>query len=84
MYLFGIFAVIGAFRRTHRLASLFLLSITVFSVTLLGLVVPNVGALYRFRYTFWVLLIVLGVKGLISIVQPFRVRAYAGTPALRH
>jgi hypothetical protein len=29
----------------------------------LGLVVVNVGAMFRFRYVFWMLVIVLGVEG---------------------
>ena len=63
MYVFGLLALLAALRPPRRLAAWLLLSITVFGVTALGLVVPNVGALYRFRYTFWVLLIVLAAKG---------------------
>jgi hypothetical protein len=29
----------------------------------LALIITNVGALYRFRYTFWILVIALAVKG---------------------
>jgi hypothetical protein len=63
MYVFGLLALAGVVRRPRRLAAWLLLSVTVFGVTALGLVVPNVGALYRFRYTFWVLLIILAAKG---------------------
>lgn len=63
MYVFGLLALASVVRPPRRLPALLLLSIAVFGVTLLGLVVPNVGALYRFRYTFWVLLIILGAKG---------------------
>ncbi|HEY0169492.1 MAG TPA: hypothetical protein VGB98_00450 [Pyrinomonadaceae bacterium] len=63
MYLFGLLALAAVLRRPRRLAAWLLLSVTVFGVTALGLVVPNVGALYRFRYTFWVLLIILAAKG---------------------
>ncbi len=63
MYVIGLLALIAVVRPPHRLAALLLLSISVLGVTLLGLVVPNIGALYRFRYVFWVLLIILGVKG---------------------
>jgi 4-amino-4-deoxy-L-arabinose transferase-like glycosyltransferase len=68
MYLFELLAVAAVVRPPRRLAAWLLLSITVFGVTLLGLVVPNVGALYRFRYTFWVLLIILGAKGFEAIL----------------
>jgi hypothetical protein len=32
----------------------------------LGLVVVNAGALYRIRYVFWMLLIVIAAEGLVS------------------
>ncbi len=63
MYVFELLALVAVFRPPRRLAALLLFSVSAFGVMLLGLVVPNVGALYRFRYTFWVLLIVLGAKG---------------------
>src|SRR5258708_34724849 len=63
MYLFELLAFVAVLRTPHRLAAWLLLSISALGVTLLAIVVPNVGALYRFRYTFWVLLIVLGAKG---------------------
>jgi len=63
IYLFELLALVAVLRAPHRLAAWLLLSISAFGVTLLAIVVPNVGALYRFRYTFWVLLIVLGAKG---------------------
>ena|GEM_PF-370796 len=69
IYACQLLALVAVFRPPRRLASWLLLAITVFGVTVLGLVVPNVGALYRFRYTFWVLLIILGVKGLESVVK---------------
>jgi hypothetical protein len=63
MYVFALLALAAVLRPPRRLAALLLLSITAFGVTALGLVVPNVGALYRFRYTFWALLIILAAKG---------------------
>lgn len=68
MYLVGPLALVAVLRPPRRLASWLLLAVTAFGVTGLGLVVPNVGALYRFRYTFWVLLLVLGAKGLDSLL----------------
>jgi len=68
MYVFGLLALVGVLRPPRRLAAWLLLSVTAFGVTALGLVVPNVGALYRFRYTFWVLLIVLAAKGFESVL----------------
>ena len=68
MYVFELLALVAVLRPPRRLAAWLLLAISAFGVTLLGLVVPNVGALYRFRYTFWVLLIILGAKGFQAIL----------------
>jgi 4-amino-4-deoxy-L-arabinose transferase-like glycosyltransferase len=68
MYLFELLALVAVLWPPRRLAAWLLLSISAFGVTLLALVVPNVGALYRFRYTFWVLLIVLGAKGFEALL----------------
>jgi hypothetical protein len=81
MYAFELLALVAVLRPPRRLAAWLLLSIAAFGVTLLALVVPNVGALYRFRYTFWVLLIVLGVKGFESAWESFR-KASAGRRGL--
>jgi hypothetical protein len=68
MYVVQLLALVAVFRPPRRLASWLLLAVTVVGVTGLGLIIPNVGALYRFRYTFWVLLLVLGAKGLESLI----------------
>ena len=74
IYVFELLALVAVFRPPHRLAAWLLLSISAFGVTLLGMVVPNVGALYRFRYTFWLLLIVLGAKGFEAALTSYRRR----------
>ncbi|HEX8559710.1 MAG TPA: hypothetical protein VF668_16545 [Pyrinomonadaceae bacterium] len=68
IYLVELLALAAALLPPRRLAAWLLLGVTVFGVTGLGLVIPNVGALFRFRYTFWVLLIVLGAKGFESLL----------------
>lgn len=68
IYAFQLLALAAVILPPRRLAAWLLLALTTFGVTALGLVVPNVGALYRFRYTFWVLLLVLGAKGLESLL----------------
>jgi 4-amino-4-deoxy-L-arabinose transferase-like glycosyltransferase len=74
MYLCGALAFLGIRRAPRSLPAWLLLLITTFGVTVLGLVVSNVGTLYRFRYLFWILLIILGVKGLESIFTAWRAR----------
>lgn len=68
MYLCQLLALLGIWRAPRCLPAWLLLLITIFGVTMLGLVVSNVGTLYRFRYLFWMLLIILGVKGLESLL----------------
>lgn len=74
MYIFELLALVAVFRPPRRLAAWLLLSTSALGMTLLGLVVPNVGALYRFRYIFWILLIILGAKGLEAVLMLFRQR----------
>jgi 4-amino-4-deoxy-L-arabinose transferase-like glycosyltransferase len=74
MYVFQLLALVTVVRMPRGLAAWLLLSISVFGVTLLALVVPNIGALYRFRYTFWLLLIILGAKGFEIVVASYRQR----------
>lgn len=80
MYVFELLALAAVFRPPRRLAAWLLLSTGASGFTLLALVVPNVGALYRFRYTFWVLLIILGAKGVESLL-PSRRPGLGASPA---
>ncbi|HEY0083032.1 MAG TPA: hypothetical protein VGB61_09600, partial [Pyrinomonadaceae bacterium] len=75
MYLCQLLVLVGIRRAPRCLPAWLLLSITLFGVTVLGLVVSNVGTLYRFRFVFWMLLIILGVKGFESIAATWRGRA---------
>ena len=49
-------------RRNTRMWLLFLVAAV--GLIALGLVVVNAGALYRIRYVFWIMLIVIAVEGL--------------------
>lgn len=77
MYVFELLALVAVLRPPRRIAAWLLLSVGVFGVTLLGVAVPNVGALYRFRYTFWLLLIILAAKGFESVLASFKQRRVA-------
>ncbi|HEX8130267.1 MAG TPA: hypothetical protein VF527_14280 [Pyrinomonadaceae bacterium] len=81
IYLCEVLALLALVRSPRRLPAWLLLAVTVLGATALGLVVSNLGALYRFRYLFWILLIILGVDGLVSIMSALKDRN-AGT-ALR-
>jgi hypothetical protein len=67
MYLVMALALWGLWKRHDQLAIWFLVTIATLSVIVLGLVVANIGALYRIRYPFWVLLIIVGVDGALRL-----------------
>lgn len=67
MYLCQLLALVGVMIGRRRIAAALLLFFSAFGSTMLGLVVSNVGTLYRLRYIFWILLIILAAKGLYEI-----------------
>ena len=67
MYLLMVPALWGLWKRRDQLAIWFFVTIATLSVFVLGLVVANIGALYRMRYPFWMLLIIVGVDGALRI-----------------
>jgi hypothetical protein len=75
MYFAMVLALWGLWKRRDQLAIWFLITIAMFSVLLLGLVVANIGALYRMRYPFWILLIIVGVGGALRLQTIESVRA---------
>jgi hypothetical protein len=78
IYLCQTLAVCAVVRGPRRLAVWFLLAMATLGVTTLALVVPNVGALYRYRYAFWMIVIVIAMgvvdKILVSGFDYLRVR----------
>lgn len=75
MYVIEVFAVLGLWRKRRCLFVWLLFLVALIGVTALGLVVTNMGALYRMRYVFWMLLIILGAEGLrrtLSVWSPGR------------
>src|SRR5712692_2212135 len=88
IYLCQVLAVWAVMREPRRLAFWFLLAIATWGVTALALVVPDVGALYRLRYAFWVMVIVMAMtvvdKLLASVVERRRMRQqYLGRRSLQ-
>jgi len=51
----------------HKLSVWLVVAIVLLGCTALGYVVVNVSTLYRMRYGFWILLIILGAKTLRAI-----------------
>ena len=68
IYLLQVLAVVAIVREPRRLALWFLLAIVILGVTALAVVIPNVGAIYRFRYVFWIMLVITAITGLDSFL----------------
>ena len=81
-YILEMLGLFGVWRARQRLSTWLLFLITLFGVTTLGLGLINVGALYRMRYGFFVLLIVLGMYGLTQILPGIGDRSIAGESRL--
>ena len=64
MYLFYVPTILCVWSNRRNYAVWLLFLIAFIGMMSLGLVVVNVGAMFRFRYVFWMLVIVLGVEGL--------------------
>jgi hypothetical protein len=67
IYLIEALAAFALWHRRAHLPSWLLLLISLTGLLALGLVVPNLAALYRMRYGFWLLLIILGAEGLRQV-----------------
>jgi hypothetical protein len=63
IYLLQALAAVALIRQPRQLARWFLIAVIVAGVTAVAVVVPNVGAIYRFRYVFWILLILIATSG---------------------
>ena len=56
--------LIGLWRGRRNLSGWFIFGFLTLGIVALGLVVDNVGALYRLRYPFWTLMVILAAGGL--------------------
>jgi 4-amino-4-deoxy-L-arabinose transferase-like glycosyltransferase len=63
MYLLYVPTILCVWSNRRNYAVWLLFLIAFIGMMSLGLVVVNVGAMFRFRYVFWMLVIVLGVEG---------------------
>jgi hypothetical protein len=67
MYLTYVFAAVGLYKSRALVPAWFLLAIAMSCLIVLSTVTANVGALYRLRYPFWMLLIVIGIYGAVAL-----------------
>jgi hypothetical protein len=68
-YVIEFLALLGLWRSRRDLVAWFLAAVVVLGTVTLGLVVTNIGALYRLRYPFWILLTVLGAGGAVWLYR---------------
>jgi putative peptidoglycan lipid II flippase len=66
-YLIELLCVVGFWQRRQQFAVWLLLPTAVLGAGAVALVVVNVGSIYRLRYSFWMLLVVLGSGGLVRV-----------------
>lgn len=71
MYFFYVAAAYCLWRERRNLRMWFLFLVATVGMLALGLVVVNAGALYRIRYVFWMMLIVLAARGLSERIYQF-------------
>jgi hypothetical protein len=68
-YVLEILALIGLWHMRKSLAAWLLAGTAIAGMTGLGLIVLNIGSLYRFRYPFLMLIVMLAASGTIRILQ---------------
>ena len=75
-YLIESFALFGLWSKRRNPSTWLLLIMIGLGALALGLVVNNVGAMYRLRYPFWVLIVILGAGG-VSFLHNYFTRRNA-------
>src|SRR5262249_24285059 len=69
IYIIELFAAIGLWMRRRQLTAWFLATICIVSFTAMGLIIANVSIIYRLRYAFMMLIIVLGTDGVVRLIS---------------
>jgi hypothetical protein len=82
VYVLQLLAVWALMHEPRKLTLWFVVIVFVCGVTALGFVIPNVGAIYRFRYVFWILLVVAAMTALSARVMKAQQTAGAKRVAL--
>lgn len=68
MYFVYVAAALCVWRERRNLKMWLLVLVATIGMLALGLVVVNAGALFRLRYAFWILMIILGSRGLHGFI----------------
>jgi 4-amino-4-deoxy-L-arabinose transferase-like glycosyltransferase len=67
MYVVEVLALFGLWHSRRRLSAWLLALVASLGLVAFGLVVLNVATLYRMRYTFWMLLIIISAQGAVQL-----------------
>lgn len=78
MYLIELLAIVGLWEGRKRLPVWLLALFAAAGIIALGLVVINVAVMFRMRYVFWMLLILLGAGGAMRIISRRQRRQLSG------
>jgi hypothetical protein len=70
-YVIESMALLGLWSQRKNLSAWLLFVMTGFGAVALGLVVNNMGAMYRLRYPFWVMMVILGAGGVSFLYRHF-------------
>ncbi|MFQ5912334.1 MAG: ArnT family glycosyltransferase [Nitrospinota bacterium] len=81
IYVGMVFVAICAWKERRKPAVWAMMLFIVLGITMLGLVVANVGNLYRFRYIYWFLMVLLAVQGIFLSLKDTNKNADLGQPA---
>jgi len=70
-------ALVGLWVARRKLEAWLLFGVAMLGSVALGLVVSNIGALYRLRYPFWIIMVILSAGGFVHLLrsQAFKWRA---------
>jgi len=69
IYFMELLCVVGFWQRRHLFASWLLLFTAVLGCAAVALVMVNLGTIYRLRYSFWMLIVVLGSGALAQLLS---------------
>ena len=77
MYAIEALAIIGLWRERRRVSVWLLVGTATIGVIALGLIVVNIGALYRLRYAFLILIIIVAAGGISDLLGRYNSRAHS-------
>jgi hypothetical protein len=81
LYIMELMALVGLYHKRRQLSVWFLFAVSITGAAALGLVVTNVGALYRMRCVFVILLVILGSEGIRQTLRYVYLRKCPGSSA---